>query len=288
MKIQKVIEKEAESFYKGNIPEALEACLESGCRPMYMPELIDTRIDVGKGHEVWQKWYTTPSAVITGFDDGGKKTVVYAHCENWLSNPENIRSALSDKDFGERTHWGAKIPREEFNRLLEMGRDDAEDVFVVDYNELMKSKSGWVSVKKALKHPQVIPFLGGEERATQYLEKHKKVYGSDIGVWHTDDLKDEPMGRLLFLGFGYYSYLFGDYYLYDIGRFFGVRGSGATVSGGAADASAEVDARKIELPYTSSDVDVARADLEKLKVISDAFGAEKFPIGGIDELLKKL
>ena len=30
-------------------------------------------------------------------------------------------------------------------------------------------------------------------RAEQYLQQHKKVKGNEIGVWHIDDLVDEPL-----------------------------------------------------------------------------------------------
>ena len=78
-----------------------------------------------------------------------------------------------------------------------------------------------------MEHPQTIPFLGGSARAEQYLQQHKKVKGNEIGVWHTDDLADEPLGSLLFLGNYLSSALFGYDDLYNSGSFVGVAASEA-------------------------------------------------------------
>ena len=74
----------------------------------------------------------------------------------------------------------------------------------------MRSKSDVISVDEALEHHQVIPFLGGQNRAEAYLFRYKEVYGNNIGVWHSEDLhNDLAVGRLLFVG-GYDYGLKGD------------------------------------------------------------------------------
>ena len=68
----------------------------------------------------------------------------------------------------------------------------------------MRSKSDVISVDEALEHHQVIPFLGGQNRAEAYLFRYKEVYGNNIGVWHSEDLhNDLAVGRLLFVGDNY-------------------------------------------------------------------------------------
>ncbi|MFH1637732.1 MAG: hypothetical protein ABIB71_04890 [Candidatus Woesearchaeota archaeon] len=201
MEIQKVIEQDTKSFYGKDIPVALEVCLSKGYRSMFMPELIDVRIDKDKSHEVWRNRYTTVSAIVTGFGKDGKKKVVYAHCDNFLCNPENIREAINHPDF-RKNNRGAVFPKEEFYRLVRM--EDNKSVFVVDYDKLRKFDNGEIYVRDALRHPMVIPFIGGEERARQYLEKHEEVCGKKIGVRHTGDFRDEPIGRLAFLDYFYY------------------------------------------------------------------------------------
>mgnify|MGYP001593958681 FL=1 len=62
--------------------------------------------------------------------------------------------------------------------------------------------NGLIKVDKALDHPQTLPFLGvSREEARVYLKKHKQVYGPDIGIWHCDDLGEEPVARPLLIGF---------------------------------------------------------------------------------------
>lgn len=90
------------------------------------------------------------------------------------------------------------MPQEEFYGLLDQ---EGNRVFVVDYNKLKESTSDVIKVDEVLSHPQTIPFLGSEQNAQAYLAKHKDVYGKKIGVWHSDNLEDRPVGRVLYLGF---------------------------------------------------------------------------------------
>ena len=82
-----------------------------------------------------------------------------------------------------------------------------------------------IDVAQALEHPQTIPFLGGRARAEQYLQRHKEVKGNRIGIWHSADLADEPLGSLLFLGDYCNDALLGIDLINSYGRFLGVRGA---------------------------------------------------------------
>ncbi|MFH1073268.1 MAG: hypothetical protein V1743_07615 [Nanoarchaeota archaeon] len=207
------------SVYANTIEEALEACQQQKLAPVFMPQLIDARIaeDDSRAY-VWQNWFTALSIRAAGKTKAGHPVVVYGHVENYLSNPENVRIAKKHL-----VNNAAVLPKPEFQRLLDL--EDGQAVFVVDYAALKSSTSGVIPVKDALQHPQTIPFLGGKERAVRYLEKHEKIYGKKIGVWYSDDLSDEPRGRLLFLGNDGGDGLSGGNSIDVVARFVGVRRS---------------------------------------------------------------
>lgn len=95
----------------------------------------------------------------------------------------------------------------------------------------------------ALEHPQTVPFLGGRDRAEKYLVKHETVLGKNIGVWHSGDLTDVSVGRLLFVGDDGYSLgLCGNSDLDGSARFAGVR------RGNAAEGGAPQNARPLREP----------------------------------------
>lgn len=214
--------KEFESLEAKGTEKALRNCQEEGYQALFMPVLIDTKIEALKDSRVWQVWYSTPSIKATGKTRQGNAVVVYAHIPNYFSDPNNIKKAVEQ---GLVNHAGI-MPQDEFQKLLDL--EDNKNVFVVDYNLLNHSLSDAIVVDEALKHPQTIPFLGGEERAEKYLQRHKEVYGNNIGLWHSDDLSEQPLGRLLFVGFNYYDGLSGDVILDNLGRFLGVKpGAGA-------------------------------------------------------------
>jgi len=148
------------------------------------------------------------------------------------------------------------MPQEEFQRLADLAEQDDKQVFLVPYETLKKSKSGLIDVDDALDHPQVIPFLGGKEIAEKYLENHKKVCGNRIGVWHSDDLGNEPLARLLYLGVNYDGDLYGYGYLDGGGRFVGVRKGGIGTVG--SDARRENLESKIKMPALKQILDVSK------------------------------
>ena len=214
---------EGKEFYDNRTDKALKACQNEGFEAQFMPSIIDTRIDSEKDARIWQTWYSAPSVRATGKTKQGKAVVIYSHIPNYLSNPDNIEKAIKQG----LVNGAGVIPQDEFQKLLDL--EDNENVFVIDYNELKKSISAVIPLKNALKHPQTIPFLSGEERAEKYLERHKEVYGDKIGIWHVDDLSNEPSGRLLFVGNDCDGGLSGDGSLNLSGRFVGVHSAeGAT------------------------------------------------------------
>ena len=202
------------------VEKALRQCQDAGYRALFVPELADARIASPPEARVWNNWYTTPSLRATGRSKGNKPVVIYAHVPHYFSNPDNLAQAVKQG----LVNYAGRMPNPEFKRLL--GLEDNENVFVVDHKKLKRSPSGIIDVEQALEHPQTIPFLGGSARAEQYLQQHKKVKGNEIGVWHTDDLADEPLGRLLFLGV-HYDALSGSDDLGSGDRFVGVAASEA-------------------------------------------------------------
>ena len=203
-------------FYSSRADVALRKC-QVEHEALFMPQLADARIlDQNKQSLVWNDWYTTTSIRATGRKKQGSPVVVYAHVPNYFSNPENIRAAIEQG----LVNYAGRMPQEEFQRLLDL--QDDKNVFVIDHDNLAKSTSGVIPTKNALEHPQIIPFLGGEERAEQYIKAHEKIFGNRIGIWHSDDLKDVPLGRLLYVGYVGDGGLSGNY-LNSGARFVGVR-----------------------------------------------------------------
>jgi len=205
---------EGKRFHNADVSEALAACQRAGYRALFMPELIDARIALPKDSAVWQSWWTTSSLIATGRGRRGTPVVIYAHIDNYFSNPENIRAAINQGLID-----GAGImPEEEFYRLLD--KEDSQNVYVVDYASLENAGSDAFRIKNAIRHPQTIPFLGGEERAEQCLKQYRKFYSNWIEILYFDKLGEKPVGRLLSLE--YYGALGGEAF-YSPGRFLGVR-----------------------------------------------------------------
>ncbi len=198
-----------EALETNGVEKALAQCLEAGYTPLFMPQVADGRILASPNDYIVQNWFTTQSVRVTGKSKGGNAVVVYAHVPNYFSDPANIKAS---REAG-LVNGAGKMPLQDFHNLLEL--EDGQNVYVVDHNVLRSSESGVVKVSKAMKHPQTIPFLGGQDRAGKYLAKHKEFYGDTIGIWHCDDLGDAPQGRPLFAGdgcnFGFVGYVILDF-----------------------------------------------------------------------------
>ncbi len=226
--------------FEGRVFEKLEAngvelalgeCQSLGFEPVFTPELIDARLYAKVGDYVLNNWFTTPSLIATGrgissnvSKKGGSPFVVVAHVPNYFSDAGNIRA---NRLQGLIKNGAGVLPQSEFQRLLDL-KDD-QHVFVVDYETWTNASNGLIKVSKALSHPQVIPFLGGEDRAKLYLKKHQEVYGDNIGVWHVDDLDVQPRGRLSFVGNDCGNGLDGSNHVNYFGRVVGVVSAGGAL-----------------------------------------------------------
>ncbi|MDP2749968.1 MAG: hypothetical protein Q8O89_04000 [Nanoarchaeota archaeon] len=219
--LQVVTRVEGKLFYAENVDEALVNCQTAGYNAIFMPQIIDNRIDVPKDSLFFANWLTALSVRATGKTKQNNAVVVYAHVPNYFSNSDNIATA---KKQGLLKGAGI-MPQDEFQRLLDL--EDNVNVFVVDYNTLKSSSSGVILVKNALSHPQTIPFIGGRERAEKYLEKYVQVYGKKIGIWYSGELNDKPVGRLLYVGYYDGDGRNGSSDLGYYGRFVGVRNASA-------------------------------------------------------------
>jgi len=197
--------------YNPDFAVALETA-QKARRVLFMPEIADAKIN---DDSLWREWYSSVSLRATGRTKQGTPVVVYAHVPNFYSNPENIRQAKAQGLI----NGAGVLPEDEFQRLLSL---EGQGVFVVDYKALKNSQSDVIPVERALNHPQVIPFLGGQKRAEIYLAKHKEVVGNKIGVWHNDDLQEQPVARPLLFG-GCYDLLYADGGFGSVGHFLGVQ-----------------------------------------------------------------
>lgn len=185
-----------------------------------MPELVDAKIAPICNDYLWQNGFTQPSIIVTGRNRAGKAVVVYSHQSNYFSNLENLKKVYQDG----LVNGAGNMPQDEFLKLL--GLEDEKTVFVRDHQELINAGSGDIKVSKALAHPMTVPFLGGKERAEQYLDAFSKKIGSKIYIGINDDLGEVPKGRWLGLGNGYISdYLDGYYGFGSSGRVLGVESS---------------------------------------------------------------
>jgi hypothetical protein len=212
--------KDVQEFYANNIPDAMQSCINADRRMLFAPDIAELRIAAGPKHMIITKWWTTASLIATGWSRQNKAVVVFAHVPHYFSDPQNVRNAL--KNLVEGT---GELPKSEFLRLLDL--EDSKKVFVVDHSALVKAGSDTLAVSEALAHPQTIPFIGGDELAQRYLEKHKQVYGDNISIyyWKNDSRKNQYLGRLLFFGGIYFIILNGGFNLYDNGRLCGVNQS---------------------------------------------------------------
>ncbi len=249
---------ETREFHHDKAHQALRDCQQAGYRALFMPELIDRRINASKEHRricdsinfskedrirsminyrgeyitLWEGVYTTPSIRATWKTKQGSPVVLYIHRKNYYSKTNNIiRGIKQNKQNGLfNNHRAGVYPEEEFYRFVKLAEKGSEGVFLVPHKKLKKSESGVIPIDEALEHPQTIPFLGGEEMAKVYLQEYNEVYNpgyiGSIGVRHCDDLGNEPRARLLCVGRGdSIGGLLGDVGLDDRGLFFGVRDS---------------------------------------------------------------
>ncbi|MBS3144231.1 hypothetical protein J4208_01460 [Candidatus Woesearchaeota archaeon] len=196
---------DTKEFYHEEADKSLEKCQAAGYQPLFMPQLVDVRIN-GQDWHCEHIEFITPSIKATGKTKQGNKIVVYAHVPTSVATPKAIKkkNSLSKQSiYGSAAHLSQK----EFQGLVDRdGLTDAEGnriVWVVDHAVLAAAPFCGIPLDQALKHPQTIPFLGGEERAKRYLKEHARAYATDkISIWYTKDenRKDSPLAHLLKLG----------------------------------------------------------------------------------------
>ncbi|MBU0467248.1 MAG: hypothetical protein KJ718_03760 [Nanoarchaeota archaeon] len=181
----------------GSMDKSLAECQSKGYTALFMPEYLDAQIVSPRDSTIFDTGAATLSMIILGKTRQKNPVAIYAHIPHHFSVPENIKRVIEAKrvvgqGFG-------IIPMEEFERLLKM--EDNERVFVVDYGSFNEENiNSIVPVKRALEHPQTIPFLGGEDRARKYLKKHKEVYGTKnirINVQGNMFMPEEPAAGFL-------------------------------------------------------------------------------------------
>jgi len=199
-----------------------ETCRTAGYKIPTMPELIEARIYANENSPLWHSYYDSISSILIGRTrssnfsrNGGSIIAAYLH------EPLNIFSDCAQE-------WDV-IPNIELN-VINLGFDTILQKClpqnIINYDILKNSISGLVPLKEALKHPQLVPFIGSKEIAERYLERFQEVYKSkEIGIWHwhtTSNINPpHPLIRPLSLSYN------GDIMAYwekDLGsRFFGIK-----------------------------------------------------------------
>jgi hypothetical protein len=202
------------------ILSAYTECVEAKIRPWFIPELVDAKIAPNCNNYLWQKGFTQPSIIVTGRCKAGKAVVVYSHQPNYFSDLENLKKVYQNG----LVNGAGLMPQDEFLKLLDLADD--KTVFVRDHQELMNAGSDDIKVSKALAHPMIIPFLGGKERAEQYLDSFSKKIGSKMFLGIANDLGDVSKGRWLVLSSIYIDgNLYGSCSFSNYGRVLGVESS---------------------------------------------------------------
>lgn len=197
------------TFYDRDLDIALKKCQEEGYRALFMPEVVDQRLN---DKAEWNTIYSTLSIKAVGRTRQGSAVVVYAHIPNYYSNPNNIKKVRALRRFDE-----GLIPQEELQKLVDA--EDNKKVFVFDFNKLKNKPLVFVTLDSILENPQTKAVFGSQERAEKYLAKHKQVLGDYVTVCDNNYLRDQPFGALLNLGNEYLIY--GSEIYYSHGRFLG-------------------------------------------------------------------
>ncbi len=176
---------------------------KAGYEAAFLSELVGLRIEVDTEDSpfwrlLWQKAHATRSTIETGKTSAGSKIVLVSHLPSYLSEVENIRTAIN---AGLR-NGAVFVPEDNFQQRVKLAEQGEKRAYIIPYEKLKASRSGAFPVDSALEHPLILPFLGvNETQAKQYLENHKQFCGSSIGVWYCDDfVAGETYGRLLILG----------------------------------------------------------------------------------------
>ncbi|MDP1695050.1 MAG: hypothetical protein Q8L34_05930 [Candidatus Woesearchaeota archaeon] len=226
-----VLTPETQPFANRRIERALKNCQNAGFQVLYMPQVVDDRINGTAGwYSAWDLTtkdlqfksgvYVTPSIAITGKTRQGSKIVVYAHLPTSLATPQGIQRA---KQKG-LVNGAARFSQAKLQSLVDAdGKTDEQGNRLIWVNEYKPSKplEEYVPIDKAITDQEIISFLGGEQRAARYLSTHAQEFDAEnIFVRYANDFsKESPLARLLFVGL--INYGLGGGSLEGFGQFLG-------------------------------------------------------------------
>lgn len=195
---------EGKEFYDDVMDNALKNLRQAHYRELFMPEIIDAKIEAQGGNPVMMRGFTSLSIRANGRTTAGTAVDVYAHIPSYLTSLENITSAMKSgliDQLSKKNFSSAPIPQTELQRLADLDKlSDSEGnrlVWVIDYQGPEPFNLKPMHVDNALDVPRVIAFLGGKERAQKYLQRHKEFFRNKLHfTYHLDD-PDQPHARFL-------------------------------------------------------------------------------------------
>ncbi len=155
------------TFCHSTLDKTVQSMQEQGYHVLFMPELVDARIE---NKVNWNSWNSTLSIQVAGKTKQGARIVVYAHLPTSLATPEGIRAAR----YQGLVEGYARFPQDEFQELADTDeKTDAQGnrvIWVVDGQHHKNNSSKHVTIESALDDLKVVAFLGGQERAKLYLQ----------------------------------------------------------------------------------------------------------------------
>ncbi len=214
---------EARIFHASRRENSLKACKEAGFYPAFMPQLARIRIGADEDSALWNYWCDSNSLCATGITNRGSRVAVYVHRPHYFSDPETIERTIQrdwehfmmmpqgvvrDIDFA------GTVPEEELQKLVdsdgELDKQGNRVVWVVDYDKIREFPNFCgLCIEEVLEHPITIPYFGDRGIATEYLSKHRDVFGNRIGVGYLPtEMRGPPygsfygpnLGHILWLG----------------------------------------------------------------------------------------
>lgn len=242
------------SFYDDNLPTAFEAALayaaENGTVVASMPVHLFLRRQVSFKHPLWSTWYSCNSEEDVGKTAQGTKIVLAAHNGvgplTWRHGPERITTAY---ERGLTKQYAAHLTEHEIHTLLAGKFPDGTDgvqvfenvnefssatdtlekcmdlllkpyVVVMDFDAAKMTESNYQDIQKLRDNQLVHVRAGGVAAAHAFIDYTAQRY-SNYGNWHPFNVVNpaETQGRVLFVGDGGLSGLFGSSGLGYYGQF---------------------------------------------------------------------
>jgi hypothetical protein len=152
--------------FEGDISGVLKEIKENSMKPLFAPQLAEERLYARPDSRLWQKFYTTPSLVVSGKTNHGNAVTVFVHADNYLMNPKNAAGNIRQ----------GTVPVAEDAFLRYIGQEDNKTVFIRDFNALENAPHVVSTLEEAIQHPAIVPIFGTVERAAAYLQVWKPVY----------------------------------------------------------------------------------------------------------------